>query len=255
MRRNTMVTPIVVAAVAFGAASLQAQWKTRWEYAGPLGPDHWAALDPAYATCGTGRAQSPIDISTTVDADLPVLHFENRSGPLRHLIDNGYTIRVDYPAPGSGDFLVVGSTRYELTQFHFHRPSEEHVRGKAYDMEAHLMYASHDGHVAGVTVFLTEGRENATIQKIWDHMPREVGKPLDVPDVAIDPGQLLPRDQGYYVYDGSLTAPPCTEHVTWFVLKTPVQLSAAAEMAFARRYPHDVRPVMPLNGRIVKSSR
>ncbi len=255
MPRRWTITCSIVTAMGVAAASTQAQWKTRWEYDGPLGPARWGALDSAYATCATGRAQSPIDIRSAVSAHLPPLRFENRSGPLRHLIDNGYTIRVDYAPTGSGDFLAIGGTRYELTQFHFHRPSEERVRGKAYDMEAHLMYAAPDGRVAGVTIFLTKGRENPVIQKLWDHMPSTVGKAADVPGVFIDPGQLLPGDLRYYVYDGSLTAPPCTEPVTWFVLKTPGQLSAAQEAAFATRYPHDVRPVMPLNGRVVKSSR
>jgi carbonic anhydrase len=54
---------------------------------------------------------------------------------------------------------------------------------------------------------------------------------------------------------GSQTAPPCSEGVKWFVLKSPLAMSAAQIEAFARIYPHDVRPVQPLNGRIVQESR
>jgi carbonic anhydrase len=57
------------------------------------------------------------------------------------------------------------------------------------------------------------------------------------------------------VYQGSVSAPPCTEGVTWYVLKTPVDISSKQIDAFARLYPHDVRPVQPLNGRLVKESR
>jgi len=73
--------------------------------------------------------------------------------------------------------------------------------------------------------------------------------------VRINPSKLLPRDRAYYAYMGSVTAPPCTEGVTWYVLKTPVEISAKQIDAFARLYPHDVRPLQPLNGRVVKESR
>jgi carbonic anhydrase len=97
-------------------------------------------MDPQYAPCKNGKEQSPIDIGRTEKTDLPGLRFEYHSGPL-NVINNGYTaLRVDYVH--SGDFLVVGNQRYELTQFHFHRPSEETIHGKRYDMGLHLMQLS-----------------------------------------------------------------------------------------------------------------
>jgi carbonic anhydrase len=65
---------------------------------------------------------------------------------------------------------------------------------------------------------------------------------------------LLPSDQNYYTFDGSLTIPPCSEGVKWFVMKTPVELSPAQIAAFARLYPDNARPVQPLNGRKVEES-
>jgi carbonic anhydrase len=95
-------------------------WRTPWSYAGAKGPEHWGDLDPQYAPCKDGKEQSPIDIGETEKADLPSLRFEYHSGPL-NVINNGHTaLRVDYLH--SGDFLVVGNQRYELSQFHFHRP-------------------------------------------------------------------------------------------------------------------------------------
>jgi len=152
--------------------SLQAQWKTRWEYEGAKGPDHWSELDPAYASCNAGMAQSPIDIEASEKAALPALRFESRSGPLKYIVNNGYTIRVNYhDAAGTGNLLIVGDRTYQLTQFHFHRPSEEYIHGKAYDMAAHLMYQSSDGNAVGVAVLLQAGKSNETIQRIWEHMP------------------------------------------------------------------------------------
>jgi len=236
------------------AATPRAQWKTPWSYEGAEGPEHWAQLDPAYAACA-GREQSPIDIRGAERANLPPLRFEYQSGPLKYLINNGKTVRVNYHGADNQNFLVVGDQRYQLTQFHFHRPSEELVNGKPYDMVAHFMHQTSDGQVAGVAVFLKTGRANALVQQLWDHMPLTEGPEHEIPGVQINPAALLPKNLSYYRYRGSLTAPPCTEGVTWFVLKTPVSVSAAQINAFAALYPHDVRPPQPLNGRVIQENQ
>jgi carbonic anhydrase len=264
MRRACMTFLLPVVAAVLVPAGARAQWKTHWTYEGPTGAEHWSQLDPDYAPCNLGKEQSPINIQKTKKAELPALRFESKSAPLKYLQNNGYTIRVNYhDAPGTGNFLIVGDKRYQLTQFHFHRPSEELIHGKPYDMVAHLMYKASDGKVAGVAVLLRAGRANATIQQIWDHMPKTEGKVLsdfshaeeEIPGVEINPAGLLPHAAAYYTYIGSVTAPPCTEDVTWYVLKIPVEISAEQIHAFAELYPHDVRPIQPLNGRIVKESQ
>ena len=259
--RNPVFAMIALSLVLAPEAS-QAQWRTRWAYSGTLGQDHWAALDPDYEACN-GKAQSPIDIEATRKAALAPLKFEFKNAPLRGLVNNGYTIRVNYhDAPGTGDFLTVGSERYQLTQFHFHRPSEEKINGKSYDMVLHFMYQAADGKAAGVAVLLKAGKANATIQKIWDHMSKTESKILNdfshqeetIPGVEIDPAGMLPGKLAYYTYAGSVTAPPCTENVAWFILKTPVEVSAQQIAAFAALYPNDVRAVQPLNGRLIMES-
>jgi carbonic anhydrase len=228
-------------------------WKTPWEYEGPRGSAHWSELDPAYAACD-GKEQSPIDIRNPEKAALPPLRFDYHPGPIHYVINNGHTIRVNYDAPGSGDFLVFAGMRYQLTQFHFHRPSEEQVNGKPYDMVLHLMHRTSDGKVAGVAVFLKAGKKNSSVQKIWDHMPSAEGQ--NGVALQLNPMDLLPSDTAaYYMYRGSVTAPPCTEGVTWFVLKKPITVSPAQISAFAKLYPDDVRLPQPLNGRIVKESQ
>jgi carbonic anhydrase len=230
-------------------------WKTHWEYEGPKGPEHWSALDSAYAACNEGKEQSPIEIRTTQKMSLPALQFDYKAEPVRYVINNGYTIRVNYhDAPGTGSFLVVGDKRYQLKQFHFHRPSEEYVHGKQYPMVLHLMHQAADGEVAGVAVFLKAGRANPVVERLWEHMPTMEGQEA-VPGLEINPADMMPADAGYYVYMGSVTAPPCTEHVKWFVLKTPVTVSVEQIKAFAKLYPHDVRPPQPLNGRVVEETQ
>jgi carbonic anhydrase len=255
---------LLAAAADLVPASSHAQWKTHWDYEGPTGAEHWSDLDPAYATCNVGKEQSPIDIRSAEKAQLPTLRFNSKIGPLKYLVNNGHTIRVNYhDAPETGIVLMVGEERYQLTQFHFHHPSEEYLHGKAFDMVAHLMYQSSDGKVVGVAVLLKAGRANETIRQIWEHMPRTESKVLtdfshqeeEVAGVDIDPAGLLPHDVSYYTYMGSLTAPPCTEGVRWYVLKTPVDISAEQIEAFAKLYPHDVRPLQPQNGRVVLDSQ
>lgn len=228
-------------------------WKTPWDYEGPRGSDHWAELDPDYAAC-SGKAQSPIDIHNAQPADLPALRFEYHSAAIDYVTNNGAAIRVDYEAPGSGDFLIVGDTRYQLTQFHFHRPSEETIDGKRFAMVAHLMHRSSDGKVAGVAVLLKVGAANPLVEKLRPHMPKREGE-QKVSGLVINPADLLPLKKGYYTYEGSQTAPPCHEGVKWFVLKTPVEVSAAQVKVLAQIYPHDVRRVQPLNGRVVQQTR
>jgi carbonic anhydrase len=154
LRKAGIILGLLVVALVLPLRRPRAQWKTAWSYEGPKGSEHWGDLDPSYAACKDGKEQSPVDIRDTKKADLPALRFEYRSGPLQYLINNGKTIRVNYhDARGTGSFLIVGDKRCQLTQFHFHRPSEEYVRGKPYEMVAHFMHEAGDGFDSD---FLTE---------------------------------------------------------------------------------------------------
>jgi carbonic anhydrase len=106
-----------------------------------------------------------------------------------------------------------------------------------------------------VAVLLKAGSANATIGQIWGHMPKAERKEEEIPDVEVNPAGLLPHAAAYYIYMGSLTAPPYSEGVTWFVLKAPLEISKEQINAFAGLYAHDVRPLPPLNGRVVKESQ
>ena len=254
MRKVWITILLLAVAVVLTPVGPHAQWKAPWSYEGEKGPAHWGDLDPDYATCNSGKEQSPIDIRSATKAELPAIRFEYKSGPLK-IINNGYTaVRVNY-APGNRNFLIVGDKRYELTQFHFHHPSEEYIHGKPSDMVIHLMHASSDGKVAGVAILLKAGSANATIQQLWKYMPQTQGKEQEISGVEVNPSGLLPKDTAYYTYMGSQTAPPCTEGVTWFVLKSPMDISQEQIGAFAKLYPHDVRPLQPLNGRVVQESQ
>ena len=218
-----------------------------WSYAGATGPAKWGTLEKGYALCKTGELQSPIDIpdAKVRKGDLPSLLFNYKPSPL-HIIDNGHTIQVNY-APGS--YVSIDGKQYELVRFDFHKPSEEKIDGKGHDMEVHMFHQAKDGKLAVIAVFLDSGKENPLIKSLWSNLPQTKDKENVVDSVKINALELLPQDKGYYTHPGSITTPPCTEDVNWYVLKTPVQVSADQIARFGRVYPMNARPVQPLNNR------
>jgi carbonic anhydrase len=222
-----------------------------WGYSGSEGPAHWGELNPDFAECKTGLRQSPVDIAKVQSADLPPIQFEYKPAPL-HIINNGHTIEIDY-APGS--FVRIGNKRFELKQFHFHHPSEETIKGKRFPMELHLVHADAKGHLAVVSVLLEEGSANPLIETLWALAPKTAGPEKINDSLQINAADLLPANRSYYAFFGSLTTPPCTEGVSWFVLETPATLSKIQVSTFAAIYPYDERPTQSLNGRTVLVSK
>jgi len=222
-----------------------------WDYGSTLGPSHWGELSPEFRVCSTGHRQAPIDIRNAKQAKLPELVFDYKPSPLR-IVDNGHTIMINY-APGS--FVVIGDQRYQLKQFHFHRPSEEKINGKGFDMSAHLVHDDGKGKLAVVAILLQAGEDNALIQEIWKDLPKEKAKEEVWDGVKIDLTQILPQDRSYYTFAGSLTTPPCSEDVTWIVLKHSTSISHAEIEQFSRLYRNDARPTQPLYGRTVQASK
>ena len=234
------------------AAAGSPQEPPHWSYAGKDGPNTWGKLDSTYSECSTGHAQSPINITAAKKADLPSLEFDYNASPL-NIIDNGHSIQVNY---AEGSTLKVADKSYTLKQFHFHHPSEEHINGRGYDMVAHLVHADASGHLAVVAVLIQKGAAtNAFIDTVWTNIPNEKEKAVDVPGVSLNVKDLLPADHGYYTFTGSLTTPPCSEGVTWIVLKTSVEISAAQLAEFAKLYPKDARPIQPVNHREILESK
>jgi carbonic anhydrase len=241
------------ALVMLGSSAAAGEHEPHWGYSGAGGPSHWGSLNHDYAACQAGKLQSPIDIRTDKvhRSKLPALAFHYQPVPLR-IIDNGHTIQIIY-APGSTISAV--DQRYGLVQIHFHRPSEEQINGKPFEMVAHLVHRDHEGHLAVVAVPLRVGPENRFVSTAWHHLPKTKGEEVTVPGVTINAGDLLPASRDYYAYTGSLTTPPCSEGVRWFVLKNPATVSRAEIEQFAKIYPSNARPVQPLNGREVVTSQ
>ena len=245
---------VVVLAIAAGSATGYAPVahaeEPHWSYAGKDAAAGWGDLRPEFASCKLGTMQSPIDIRGAQVAELPAIRFDYRPTPL-NVVDNGHTIQVNYAA---GSSIEVGGAHYELLRLHFHRPSEEKVDGHAHAMAVHLVHRNAEGQLAVVGVFLDPGGHNEMIDTVWTNLPKEKGKTV-VGNATVDAAQLLPANRGYYTFEGSLTTPPCSEGVRWFVLKTATKIGDDRIAAFARIYPRNARPVQPLHGRELQTTR
>ena len=235
----------------FVSAALAAeQPPPHWGYQGEHGPAHWAEVDSGFSTCALGRMQSPIDIRNALEADLPEIDFAYGAGPAE-VLNNGHTVQVNLPASGG---IAIDGTHYALLQFHFHTPSEEKINGKTYPLVAHLVHQNAEGKLAVVAVLFKTGRENAALQPVFASLPGKAGESREL-TAPLDVAALLPAQQSYWAFTGSLTTPPCSEDVRWQVLKTPVEISAAQLAAFRKLYRMNARPVQPLNGRVVQAGR
>lgn len=275
-RIRTLALALAVAGTTWATAA-SAAVPPEWNHdpadptRGPLG---WAQVDAMFEACSAGRSQSPVDVGRTRSARLPELRFHYPRVPLT-VENTGHVIEVPVPE-GSDARLRVGRTTYELLQFHLHAPSEHEVRGRSFAMEAHLVHRQpRTGQLAVVGVLLDERTmSRALVDRVVANAPSEAGEEHEV-HARITPADLLPRSPGhrgrgrasaddYVTYGGSLTTPPCTEGVRWFVLERAGTVSAASverhhdvvsELPGYDGYGFNNRPVQPRNGRSVLRSR
>jgi carbonic anhydrase len=242
-------TPAKAAAARGAARKAGHAGAPQWGYEGEGAPAAWGALKPEFATCANGTRQSPIDIRGGIRVDLEPIQFDYRPVSFQ-VIDNGHTVQANV-APGNS--IVVAGRRYELLQFHFHRPSEESINGRRFEMVAHLVHKDAEGRLAVVAVLMDQGKAHPMVQLVWNSLPLERAETVQSP-VPIDMNLMLPEDRRYYTYMGSLTTPPCSEGVRWMVLKQPATLSPEQAGIFARLYPMNARPVQQTAGRLIKES-
>jgi len=221
---------------------------THWGYTGHAAPAHWSELDPKFFMCKAGSNQSPINLekkSIVATKGLDKIEFSYTTSA-SSVVNNGHTVQVNVK---EGSFIKIDGIKFNLLQFHFHTPSENQIDGKNFPLEAHFVHASKDGKLAVVSVMFENGSENKVIKKIWSKMPKEEGKVgCGLPISMIK--DILPKNKAYYRFDGSLTTPPCTEGVRWFVLQDYAHISKSQVQEFAHIvHGHDNRPVQAINAR------
>ena len=216
-----------------------------WDYEGPMGPENWGKEFP---TCAKGKSQSPLDIKGPFEKVKISIATDYKNGPLK-ILNNGHTIQVNVEA---GSKVRIDGIPFDLLQFHFHKPSEELVDGKPAAMVIHFVHKNAAGQLAVIGVLLKEGNENPGIKTLWANLPAKEGPEVMPENVSFNPTNLLPREMDFFSYEGSLTTPPCTEKVRFFILKS--QVNSAREQVGAFPFKKNARPVQPLNERVIQSN-
>lgn len=189
----------------------------------------------------SGKMQSPINIDSkkiemmTPDKGEMILNFGKE---ITKAEDNGHSIQVT----DSGKATINGR-QFNLTQFHFHAESEHTVDGKHYPLEVHFVNQSQDGRIAVIGVFFKVGHENLGFKEVLDDV---VNKKVAA---ITDMDQLIPGNKSFYHYLGSLTTPPLTENVEWYIMKAPLEVSQTQLDDFKKYYSHNNRKIQPLNDR------
>ncbi|WP_299443636.1 carbonic anhydrase [uncultured Aquimarina sp.] len=224
-----------------------------FEYEGFQGPEFWGDLcNGDWVDCN-GNSQSPIDIVTGVVHENDNLNNINMNytTSATEIFNNGHTIQFDYEA---GSSASLNNIDYNLLQFHFHTGSEHTIDGKRYPMEMHLVHQDPVTKLLAVIgVFFKEGKENEVLAQFMNNLPQQKGdyyKNTEEYHIV----DILPNEMEFYTYNGSLTTPACSEIVTWYVLKKPVQASHNQLKRFKEIMHENYRPTQPLNGRIVSKA-
>ena len=206
--------------------------------------------------CATGSSQSPISIRrpTRVSDVYQPLVVANADSVEYTVSEEVDTYRLTAPQPASTlTAVLIGEsapTTFTLNNIHFHSTSEHRVRGQVFDLEMHMVHYGPNGAraVLGVFYYISYSRS-----PLLDSVMQ--GGALNI---AAELGSTI---NDFYFYSGSLTTPPCTEPVNWFLPRfgSEVGLSAtqdqidwvAGQWDQNQGYARNNRQTQPLNGRTV----
>jgi len=220
--------------------------QTHWGYEGEEGPVNWGSLLEEYDICDRGKNQSPINLVADFRTVLPELQFDYETLGNLEEVNTGHAIQENVTP---GNFILIKGEKFELKQFHFHSPSEHTVNGNSLPMEVHMVHQDRVGNYAVVGLLFEEGEAN----EIMNELPSfRASRGEDPTASSIDYNELVLERKNYFLYNGSLTTPPCTEGVIWIVMKTPIIASPGQIQHY-----HDLlgfdnnRPVQPKNARII----
>ncbi len=228
--------------------SAHAVENAHWAYEGESGPENWANLCPAYSTCN-GERQSPIDLTSSLAISTDVkIKSSYKCFTGLEFINNGHSVQVNFASDSNK--LEVNGKVFTLKQFHFHCPSEHTIDGEPMPSEVHFVHVSDEGEISVIGVFFKKGKENEFLKGIIANMPTTEGNKSIITS-EICPGNIFKTTDEFYIYEGSLTTPPCTEGVNWFVRRKCMEASAEQIKALSGAMPvNNARPVQELNERV-----
>jgi len=212
----------------------------------------WGRTLPAWAACD-GRSQSPINLITqrhgqrghiaprlNASYGRPVSPSERSLG----VTNDGHGIHVE----GHYGFVIIDGVKYESQNFHFHRPSEHLVDGKAAELEMHIVHTAHEADngtntsLAVVSILFDLGEENACLKEVFSAPMPMAGCRKDIQPFVLGHFFNEQLEGPWWSYEGSLTTPPCTEGVRWNVLTKRATISREQLKLHTTRYINNARP-------------
>lgn len=238
---------MIVVGLAAGGFSFEvkAQEAKAWTYDGPEGPEKWAELEPANAACAAGLEQSPINLTPYHLASVEPLTFDWKAQPFP-VVNNGRSV---YAQVAKGSMMKLGDEEFALKQILFHIPAEHALNGVRPAMEIQFLHTQGQKKLVMLSVFVRAGERNEVFSQLMGRAPGKMGtQPLPT---AVDPMALLPKGRSVFRYRGSLTMPPCTEHVDWVILEEPIEAAQSDIDVFKLIFPMNARPLQPLNRRFL----
>ena len=210
-----------------------------------------------------GAHQSPINIFTkrTKEEDDDdqhqfVVHFQDEITAVENL---GHTIQLDFK---QGSTISVGGDTYTFKQMHFHTPSEHLIDGITFPMELHIVSATENSvspHYLVIAILFKMGEESKFINEFLNSIPDHDHTKTDTKAGSIKFSDLLSLSPSgelghHYHYKGSLTTPPYTETVNWFVLKQIFEASPEQIKTINKLEGDNARHIKDKNNRLVEDN-
>ena len=283
---------IVMTSLVVGATESNSEMLTQpWLYADVenRGPSNWG---DSYESCG-GKEQSPINIRDAAH-DWELKFLELKYEPMEAVVVQNIqsTLKVKVSSSSNVVDPNQNNKKYHLAQMHIHSPSEHQIGGGLSDMELHLVHAEDDPSEEGsshlvIAIMFSSGSNshNTWLNKFMKVLPtlplnsfrHYVNKDTEfkphetATQVSVDPVDVFPGKRDFFTYRGSLTTPPCSEVVNWYVFKESVTMSVSQldhirsflnfngeEQFLLNTYGYvaeglwgNNRPVQPIHGRTV----
>lgn len=228
-------------------------------------PDAEVEAQQGYTLPGLehGLSQSPININSQMteggDSHEIVMNFKDEINKVDNL---GHTVQLDFK---KGSSITADDETFDFIQCHFHTPSEHLIDGMTYPMEMHIVNTMSDQPEDATTEYLVisalfkEGKENKFIAEFLNSIPKEEKSSTDMEVGSVKLADLFGNASEellgqYYFYKGSLTTPPFTESVRWYVSKHIFEASEAQIEAINKIEGNNARHVQATYGRTVSDN-
>lgn len=220
-------------------------------YSGFTNQEEWKYIPGISSRCGNASVpQSPIVLENATDVRGSRLTFLDYHEDRLTLQNSGHDFRVLLPANTQAHVRVPGDSKtYRLTNFHFHAPNEHVLSNPEIKGEVHFVHEAVQGsttYIVVVTFFLRASGTSSIFDSILNPLPIHL---CATRAVTFEWNRLLEHvrlQNSYYTYAGSLTTPPCSGNVKFFIYPEPIDITPD-ELIQLKTYGNNNRNTHPRN--------